>query len=60
MSRGDVPAYHTMDLAAGYQFNDLVRLGLNVANVTDNVHRQTFGGDLLSRRALLNLTFTWD
>jgi iron complex outermembrane receptor protein len=57
--QGDVPAYYTTDLSAGYSFNDVVRLGLNVANVTDNIHRQTFGGDLLARRALLNLTFTW-
>ena len=55
--QGDVPAYRTGDLSASYGFNDHVRLGLNVTNFTDSVHRQTFGGDLLTRRALLNLSF---
>ena len=40
-------------------FTERVRLGLNVANVTDNVHNQTWGGDLLGRRALMDLTFRW-
>ena len=57
--QGDVDDYSTIDLTAGYSFNDLTRVGLNVANLRDTVHRQTFGGDLLNRRALLNLTFTW-
>ncbi len=57
--QGHVDDYYTVDLSAGYKISDLVRVGLNVANVTDNVHRQTFGGDLLRRRALANVTFTW-
>ena len=57
--QGDVGDYSTVDLNAGYSFNNHTRIGLNVANLRDTVHRQTFGGDLLSRRALLNLTFNW-
>jgi len=57
--QGDVPDYSTVDLAAGYSFNEMITVGLNVANLRDSVHHQTFGGDLLSRRALLNLTFRW-
>jgi outer membrane receptor protein involved in Fe transport len=56
---GVVDDYYTTDLSAGYKFNDTISLGLNIANVTDNIHRQTFGGDLLSRRALLNVTVYW-
>jgi iron complex outermembrane receptor protein len=56
---GPVPAYYTTDLTASHTFNDHVELGINVANVPDNIHRQTFGGDLLGRRALANLTFFW-
>ena len=56
---GDVPDYYTFDVGASYAFNDLIRLGVNLANANDNVHRQTFGGDLLHRRALMHLTFTW-
>lgn len=57
--QGDVEDYETVDLGASYRFNDTVSVGVNVANALDNVHRQTFGGDLLSRRALLNTTFAW-
>jgi hypothetical protein len=46
-------------LTATYRINELMGVGLNVANFTDNVHYQAFGGDLLSRRALLNLAFTF-
>jgi outer membrane receptor protein involved in Fe transport len=56
---GPVPAYYTTDLSASHSFSDHLSVGVNVANVTDNVHRQTFGGDLLDRRALANLTFYW-
>ncbi len=57
--QGEVPDYSTIDLTAAYSFNDSTRLGLNVANLRDTLHHQTFGGDLIYRRALLNLTFDW-
>ena len=57
--QGDVDDYNTIDLRASYDLTETMRLGLNVANLRDTVHHQTFGGDLLSRRALLNLTFSW-
>ena len=57
--QGDVPEYRTGDISASYSFTDHVRLGLNVTNFTDSLHRQTFGGDQLTRRALLNLSFYW-
>ena len=55
--QGFVPDYSTVDLGATFEINDLMAVGLNVANLRDSVHHQTFGGDLLSRRALANLTF---
>ena len=57
--QGDVDDYSTVDFSARYVFNPNVTLGLNVANARNTVHRQTFGGDLLARRALLNMTMTW-
>ena len=57
--QGDVPSYTTVDLDATWRVTKLVHLGLNVANLTDHIHRQTFGGDLLRRRALANLTLNW-
>jgi outer membrane receptor protein involved in Fe transport len=51
--------YTTVDLTGSYGITDHIRVGLNVANLLDNRHHQTFGGDILSRRALLNLAFLW-
>ncbi len=57
--QGQVPEYTTVDMSANYNFNATVSAGINVANALDEVHRQTFGGDLLTRRALANVTFRW-
>lgn len=57
--QGDVPAYWTSDFSLSYKINDRLRAGVNIANAFDNVHRQTFGGDLLGRRILTNLDIKW-
>ncbi|HEX6850275.1 MAG TPA: TonB-dependent receptor, partial [Candidatus Polarisedimenticolaceae bacterium] len=57
--QGDVPEYSSVDLSAGYKINDHVRVGVNVANARDTAHYESFGGDLLYRRALANVTFGW-
>jgi iron complex outermembrane receptor protein len=57
--QGPVPSYTTVDLTGSYSFNKLLTVGVNVANLFDNVNRQTFGGDLITRRALVNTTFRW-
>ena len=57
--QGDVEAYTTVDLNANLIVNDHVRLGVNVANLLDDEHWESFGGDLLGRRALGNVTLTW-
>ena len=51
--------YTTVDLAASYGITERIRVGLNVANLMDENHHQTFGGDLLTRRALLNMSYNW-
>jgi len=56
---GPVPAYTTADIWGSYAINDLIRVGANVANVTDSIHHETFGGDLISRRAIGYVNFTW-
>ncbi len=57
--QGDVPDYSTYDLAGGFRINKWMGVGGNVANLRDSVHRQTFGGDLIRRRALAYLTLAW-
>jgi outer membrane receptor protein involved in Fe transport len=56
---GEVPSYTTVDLGASFRVNNLVQVGVNVANATDSVHWQAFGGDQIGRRALVNMTLTW-
>jgi iron complex outermembrane receptor protein len=56
---GVVESYTTVDLSGEFWINEQWRLGLNVTNLFDDEHYQSFGGDLLGRRALGNVTFRW-
>ena len=57
--QGDVPSYAVADLRGNYNVTDHFGVGVNVANVFDNVHWESFGGDLLRRRALVNAVVRW-
>ncbi len=57
--QGTVKSYTTFDLNANYRFGDGWTLGLNVANVLDDEHWESFGGDLLGRRALASIAYDW-
>jgi outer membrane receptor for ferrienterochelin and colicins len=56
---GPIPSYTLFDLVANFRLTENFRLGVNVANLFDKEHYQTFGGDLMGRRALGTVTFTW-
>lgn len=56
---GKVPSYSVLDLSATYHITDTIGVGIDVSNLTDKEHWQSFGGDLLSRRALGYVTFSW-
>ena len=56
---GDVRSYSTMDVAASYPLAPHVRVHLNVSNLFDDRHWETFGGALLKRRALASLRYDW-
>ncbi len=56
---GSVPSYDLVDLSAGYRLNENWEIGLDVSNLLDEEHWQSFGGDLLSRRALGYVSFGW-
>ena len=55
--RGEVPSYTTADLTANYSINDHWTLGANISNLFNSEHWEAFGGDLLARRALVNVRF---
>jgi outer membrane receptor for ferrienterochelin and colicins len=56
---GDVPSYDVVDLSVGFQITDNLEVGVDVSNLLDDEHFQSFGGDLLSRRALGHVSFSW-
>lgn len=56
---GPVESYATVDLNANVALSDQVSVGMQVANLFDDRHWEAFGGDVLRRRALTSLKFTW-
>ena len=56
---GSVPAYHVVDVSARYAAAENLQIGLDFSNLFDDEQFQSFGGDLLERRALGFVTFTW-
>ena len=50
---GDVDPYFLVDLGVGYDVGRGLRADLNVANVTDNVHREFIGAPKIGRVATL-------
>lgn len=57
--QGEVPDYDVINLAANFKVMDNISIGANISNVADNDHYETFGGDILERRALAFLSFTF-
>jgi outer membrane receptor protein involved in Fe transport len=57
--QGDVEAYTTADLRGNYYITERIGVGVNVANLFNNEHWESFGGDLLGSRALANVVVKW-
>jgi len=57
--QGAVPDYDVINLAANFKVMDNIGIGANISNVVGNEHFETFGGDILERRALAFLSFTF-
>lgn len=56
---GAVPSYDVVDLGVVYNINPNWQVGLDVSNLLDDEHFESFGGDLLSRRALASVAVSW-
>jgi len=57
--QGEIPSYDVVSLAANYHFNDSWGIGVDVSNALDEEHYQAFGGDILQRRALAHINYSW-
>jgi outer membrane receptor protein involved in Fe transport len=58
-ARGIVLPVSEVDLAASRRLAAGWELGLQVSNLLDREHYESFGGDVLGRRALLTLARTY-
>ncbi len=56
---GTVPSYGLVDLAGKIHLGPHWALGVDVANLLDKKHFETFGGDILRRRALGSVSVEW-
>lgn len=57
--QGDIPAYTLLNLSAGYQITRQIRVGGAISNVLDHRTYQIFGGALIGRQAIGNLTLVF-
>jgi len=57
--KGPVESYSTINLGANYKITNNIEIGTNISNAADDEQYQTWGGDILRRRALGYLNFTW-
>ncbi|MEP6713987.1 MAG: TonB-dependent receptor [Terriglobia bacterium] len=56
---GPVPGYSIVDLAGMYDVTRHYKLGIQVDNLLNNAHYEVFGGDILKRRVLGYVAYTW-
>jgi len=56
---GTVPQFDVVSLAANYRISDMFAFGVDVSNALDDEHWESFGGDLMTRRALGFVSVNW-
>ena len=56
---GHIPEYEVVNVNANFKVNDTFGLGFDISNALDNEHWESFGGDLMSRRALGFVSVAW-
>ncbi|HEX6099958.1 MAG TPA: TonB-dependent receptor [Thermoanaerobaculia bacterium] len=56
---GHIPQYEVVNVNANYKITDTLGFGVDVSNALDNEHWESFGGDLMSRRALGFVSIGW-
>ncbi|MCK4820413.1 TonB-dependent receptor [bacterium] len=56
---GPVQSYNLVDLTSNFHFGGGITIGITVNNLLDKNHYQSFGGDLLHRRAVAAISYSW-
>jgi outer membrane receptor protein involved in Fe transport len=57
--QGDVRSYVTVDATANRTLTNRWSAGVNASNLLNDEHWESFGGDLLGRRILGSIQYTW-
>jgi iron complex outermembrane receptor protein len=57
--KGDVPDYGVVNLAGRYRISEMFGVGVDVSNLLNDKHWETFGGDIMRRRALGFVSLSW-
>lgn len=57
--QGNVDSYTSVNLTARYDFSPRISIGVDVSNLLNDKHWESFGGDLMGARALANLRYRW-
>lgn len=58
--QGDVKSYATVDVNANYSIVEQWTVGVNISNLFNDKHHESFGGDIIRRRALGYVAFDWE
>lgn len=56
---GTIPEYEVVNLALNYRINNMFGIGADVSNALGDEHFESFGGDLMDRRALGFVSVNW-
>jgi iron complex outermembrane receptor protein len=56
---GTVPQFDVVNVAANYRLSNMLGFGVDISNALDNEHWESFGGDMMSRRALGFVSVNW-
>jgi len=56
---GVVKSYNLVDLTMNYYFGDAFSLGVNISNLLNHKHYQSFGGDILRRNIVATFAYRW-
>ena len=56
---GTVPQFDVLQVAANYRINEMFGFGVDISNTLDDEHWESFGGDLMARRALGFVSVNW-
>jgi outer membrane receptor protein involved in Fe transport len=56
---GPVKSYSLVDLTSNFHLGNGFAIGINISNMLDNKHYESFGGYILRRHAVASISYRW-